>query len=1007
MRKMCALAALLMSYSALICAAAANDPFTQFTDWQSRYQRTPSTALVDEGLALAKARRAAMLALIQADPDAALAKALPAEARVRLPAAVAAQLEEIIEANGLYTRKVTMYHDMPTANGDAGPFMHMRYTAVVMVGDRAFVRHASSVRATVMSLERLPIRGVALDGQIALADNVARAVTDADELDLAARTVANTNCTASVALFARVGDGYKKFCSARELADFNAGQTAYLESILGGPMTPDTVALNPYTSGPKTFLFIRVRFADQAESALPTDAQVQTQITGLNDFMRDFSYGQLSSVTGTITPILLLANPTQYYIDHGDGFILTEARTLATAAGFNYLNYNFETVRYVGGPGAFAGQAYVGARGMWLKSSDAGVAAHELGHNLGLLHANYWVTTNADPLGVGANSEYGNPFDRLGSGSSRTAHFTASAKARLVWLAPDRSTRMWGSGNYTLQAQDQLQLLNGPMAALLLQEKLFVPAATATSAPLSNVGRIWFEHRTQQSAFASSLHTNIDSSENWLMDLTPGSRGGKNDGGLRVGATWSEPGLGAHVTPLSIDSSMTPPRFVVHTEYGDFSANTAPTVSLTASVVTAPINSSVTFVAAANDADGNPLAYSWEREDVGVISQNSNQLTQVFATAGKARVRVVVSDMRGGVASAAVVVNIGAATTGYNLRGRVVESGAPIEGALVANGLTGANFRASTTDSDGYFELCNVPGGDVTLTAMKRGATLTPSFANPIPLVHADLTGLDFTSVSEPRFQVVVTDATAEPGTADTATVQVRRVGSSVAPAKVFFRILGNAFSGSDYTAAVPASGGPLDFAAGQTSADIVFTALANTAGERTENVIVSLFDGVDYELQYPSSGLITINGVAPPSNDTFAARTTITGSPVTFSGNNTTATLEASEPPHGPRFSGYNSLWWSWTAPADGPVIISTPSLAANTAVDVYTGTSPIALNPLGTMLSKSTAMETLTFNAIAGSTYQIAVSTENQSSFGGAFTLQIAQTAQPPGLVFANGFE
>ncbi len=997
---------------------------SDFSQWQSEFAaRAPNSAELAQGVQLAKLRRVALSELIQTDPDAALAASIPANARLALPESVRAELEAIVEADALYTNRVDMFHSPAPGHNHAAMvsgadtaemsgFMSASYVPVLMVGDVAYLRHASGVRARVVHLELQPVRGVALDGHIAIASDVAREITAAAELATAqSRSASLSVCSPQARVYARVGAGYRAFCGAAELGDFNAGQTAYFESLIGGPM-PATAALNPYTTGPKTFLLMRVRFSDQADSVLPTEVQAQTQLTGLNDFMRDFSYGQLTQVLGTVTPILVLANPTQYYIDQGNDMgirtILAEARTLAAAAGFIYTNFSFEAASYVGGPGAFAGAAYVGARGMWLKTADAGVAAHELGHNLGLLHANYWAPTNADPLGVGVNNEYGNPFDRLGSGGSRAAHFTASAKARLSWLAPDRAVRMWGRGDYMLQAQDQTQFPSGmavgnALAALVLQEKLFMPLSTAVASTAGFSGRIWLEHRTQQTAFASALHTSIDATENWLMDLTPRSRNGKNDAGLRLGVTLSEPGLGVHVTPIAVNTSVSPPRFQVHLEHGDFAGNVKPTLALTANTLSAAINVPITFTSVASDADGDSLAYSWEREDSGFVTQNANQIVQSFTAAGKYRVRCRASDLRGGNASASVVVTIGT-PTGFSLAGQVLLDGVPVENAVIGNGLAGTLFRLASTDTDGRFVITNLAAGTTTLTAAKRGLSLAPVFTNPVT-ISADQSNLDFAAVSEPSFQLSVVDAIALPGSADTATVRILRSGNSLAAANVFFRITGNATNPADYTV-LPAGTAPISFAVGQTQADLVFTALANTAGERSETMQVSLYDGVDYELVYPSTGIVSITGVAPPSNDSFAARTAVGSASAVLSGDNRLATLESGEPPHGPNFAGNSSLWWSWTAPANGPVSITTTGTATTIALDIYTGNSLIALNPIATMLSKSAAVETLNFNATAGTAYAFAVSAETAFATTGLFSVQIQQSPASDSL-FANGYE
>ena len=42
-------------------------------------------------------------------------------------------------------------------------------------------------------------------------------------------------------------------------------------------------------------------------------------------------------------------------------------------------------------------------------------AAHELGHNYGLLHANLWRSTDRNPIGQGSNVEYGDCYDDMGA----------------------------------------------------------------------------------------------------------------------------------------------------------------------------------------------------------------------------------------------------------------------------------------------------------------------------------------------------------------------------------------------------------------------------------------------------------------------------------------------------------------------------------------------------------------------------------------------------------------
>ena len=82
----------------------------------------------------------------------------------------------------------------------------------------------------------------------------------------------------------------------------------------------------------------------------------------------------------------------------------------------------------------------------------------------------------------------------------------------------------------------------------------------------------------------------------------------------------------------------------------------------------------------------------------------------------------------------------------------------------------------------------------------------------------------------------------------------------------------------------------------------------------------------------------------APPVNDNFAGATLITGSSASVSGTNVNATKETGEPNHAGNAGG-KSVWWTWTAPASGNVVIDTIGSTFDTLLGVYTGTAVNAL--------------------------------------------------------------
>ena len=115
--------------------------------------------------------------------------------------------------------------------------------------------------------------------------------------------------------------------------------------------------------------------------------------------------------------------------------------------------------------------------------------------------------------------------------------------------------------------------------------------------------------------------------------------------------------------------------------------------------------------------------------------------------------------------------------------------------------------------------------------------------------------------------------------------------------------------------------------------------------------------------------------GLLGPANDDFNSATVLTGADVTTAGNNTSATAQPGEPQHAGQPGG-ESIWWSWTAPSNGPVAIDTIGSTFDTLLAVYTGSSVSALTPVVSDDDYSSLSASLvTFTAVGGVTYAIAV--------------------------------
>lgn len=140
----------------------------------------------------------------------------------------------------------------------------------------------------------------------------------------------------------------------------------------------------------------------------------------------------------------------------------------------------------------------------------------------------------------------------------------------------------------------------------------------------------------------------------------------------------------------------------------------------------------------------------------------------------------------------------------------------------------------------------------------------------------------------------------------------------------------------------------------------------------------------------------------APPANNDLADFATISGVSGMVSATNVEATKETGEPNHAGN-SGGASIWFEWTAPADGVVNFNTIGSNFDTTLAVYSGTDFTDF-----VLEASdddggpNATSALTFSAVDGVTYYIAV-----DGFGGgtgSITLRWAVELPPPNDAFAN---
>ncbi|HEX8054625.1 MAG TPA: hypothetical protein VF517_16685, partial [Thermoleophilaceae bacterium] len=151
-------------------------------------------------------------------------------------------------------------------------------------------------------------------------------------------------------------------------------------------------------------------------------------------------------------------------------------------------------------------------------------------------------------------------------------------------------------------------------------------------------------------------------------------------------------------------------------------------------------------------------------------------------------------------------------------------------------------------------------------------------------------------------------------------------------------------------------------------------------AGVTYRIVVFSRWDAGDF--------VLSLNLRDPPGNDDLANPTELTGSPAQTAGTTTDATAQPCEPAPGVEPLEETSAWYSWTAPASGPVTIDATSGSFEPLLGIY-AEAPACERYGGAPAPR-------TFRATAGHRYWIAVAAWDGR--GGEFDLSIDFVAPPP---------
>lgn len=647
------------------------------------------------------------------------------------------------------------------------------------------------------------------------------------------------------------------------------------------------------TSGIRKLLFLRTRYLDDRSD--PVDlGEAEATLTEVDAIFRRISGGRFG-LTWTVTPVLPIGKSREAYLGPG-GFdrLLDDARAAGIAAGFDYRDHDFEVVRHSGVSDFAGGNARLGQRGAQVQMGGALILVHELGHNLGLSHANAWDTSGPgivlgspplpsnyaslleprsipihpdsvighdQPLGPGQPVEYGDSWDIMGSGDWS---FGVGYLEFLGWLPPAailQPPQGWtrvriqegeedpSSASASPGPKPRAVRIPGPRGHAAGDRDYLVelPVSRWGAAPLPGVVIRWVD-------------LTAPAGPNLVIDSTPGSPELSADAILTPGRTFSDPVTGVHLTVAGwgADGKRTWADLVVFR--GDGGTNRVPELSADGTMLSVRVGEAVSLTASAMDPDGDELVWFWDFGD-GKTSTQPAGVTRSWTEPGDYVVRLEVSDQRGGLASRIRQVQVGTPKS-LTLGGTVRDGeGNPVAGVRVHSGIglggrPGQGVASGWTDSTGAYRLGGLSSGTYPVSAFhpdyrtRRRST--------VPLEDASVEGIDLVVDRLPEVRVSGVGSVAESG----GLVELftfTRSGPLDQPLTVLYRLGGSANAGTDYARPMVDR---LVIPAGNAEATLSLALIDDREGEGDEVIRVTVADPVQatrfdaggeaYQVYYP-----------------------------------------------------------------------------------------------------------------------------------------------------------
>jgi hypothetical protein len=145
------------------------------------------------------------------------------------------------------------------------------------------------------------------------------------------------------------------------------------------------------------------------------------------------------------------------------------------------------------------------------------------------------------------------------------------------------------------------------------------------------------------------------------------------------------------------------------------------------------------------------------------------------------------------------------------------------------------------------------------------------------------------------------------------------------------------------------------------------------------------------------ASATATYSVLPPPVNDFFTNAVKVPVAGATYRENNLFATRETGEPRHAGAQESTASLWWNYTPAQTVAVYLDTLGSAGDTVLGVYLGNSVGNLSVVASNNNVGPVRQAaLSFTAVAGNTYRIALASANSNQVG-SVQLRVAPGGGP----------